>query len=186
MRSFADRISFTASFCPAVSGPLLRCPWTCQPRIGARPRAWPARISATVSRSSPTVRSVVSENSAPGRSTACSVPAFSSAATSRSTSPIATAPGAWASAAASRSVRENTASRSERCAIAQATASAAGDAGAAGSRSDHRRIGPGSRRPSGRSRIHTGRFALRRMRPGPRYRRLHGPSVHGRRAANCR
>ena len=42
MRSFADRISFTASFWPAVSGPLLRCPCTCQPRIGARPRAWPA------------------------------------------------------------------------------------------------------------------------------------------------
>ena len=97
----------------------------------ARPRAWPLRISATVSRSSPAVFSVASESSAPGTFTACSVPAFSSAATSRSTSPIATAPGAWASAAANRSVRENTASRSERCARAQATASAAGDCGVA-------------------------------------------------------
>ena len=131
MRSFADRISFTASFWPAVSGPLLRCPCTCQPRMRARPRAWPPCMSATVSRSSPTVRSVVSEASAPGRSTACSVPVFSSAATSRSTSPIPTAPGAWASALARRSVRENTASRSERCAIAHATAPAAGEGGVA-------------------------------------------------------
>ena len=57
-------------------------------------------MSATVSRSSPTVRSVASESSAPGRLTACSVPAFSSAAISRSASAMATAPGACASVAA--------------------------------------------------------------------------------------
>ena len=44
------------------------------------------------------------------------------------------APGACASAAARRSVRENTASRSERCAIAQATASTAGDGGGVSAR----------------------------------------------------
>ena len=130
MRSFADRIVFTASFCPAVSGPPLRWPCTCQPRIGALPRPWPTCIDAIVSRSSPTVRSRLSESSAPGMLTACRVPAFTSAATSRSASPIATAPGAWASTAAKRSLRENTASRSERCAIAHATASAAAGDGA--------------------------------------------------------
>ena len=88
-------------------------------------------MSATVSRSSPTVRSVASESSAPGMFTACRLPTFSSVDTSRSTSSMADAPGAWASAAANRSVRENTASRSERCAIAQATASAAGEGGIA-------------------------------------------------------
>ena len=110
---------------------MLRC--ACDlPAAHRRPAARLAasRISATVSRSSPTVRSVVSESSAPGQVDGVQRAVRSSAATARSASPIVTAPGAWASAAASRSVRENTASRSERCAIAQATASAAGDAGA--------------------------------------------------------
>ena len=108
-------------------------------------------MSATVSRSSPTVFSVASEFSAPGMSTACSAPAFSSAATSRSTSPITTAPGACESAAVRRSPRENTAARSERCAIAQATAfAAAGDvvvsaaASRSGARPSARTAGPSS------------------------------------------
>ena len=125
VRSFADRISFTASFCPVVSGPLLRCSCTSQPRMSARPWPSPSRIWATVSRSSPTVRSVASESSAPGMFTACSTPSRSRAATARSASSMLTAPGAWASTAANRSARENTAARSERCAIAQAAASAA-------------------------------------------------------------
>ena len=106
---------------------MLRWPCTCQLRIGAAPRPWPVRMEATVSRSSATVFAVASESSAPGIFTPCRVPAFSRVATSRSASAIVTAPGAWASAAAKRSARANTASRSERCAIAQATASTAGD-----------------------------------------------------------
>ena len=82
-----------------------------------------------VSRSPATVRSVASESSAPGMVTPCRSPAFSRAATSRSTSAIVSLPGSCASAAASRSARANTASRSERWAIAQATASAAGEGG---------------------------------------------------------
>ena len=123
-------MSFTASFCPAVSGPLLRCPWTCQPRIGARPRAWPPRISATASRS--LADGAVGGERGPPRRADRRRAAFRPSPAPRlppPRPPIATAPGAWASAAASRSVRENTASRSERCAIAQAAASAAGEGG---------------------------------------------------------
>ena len=68
---------------------MLRCPWTYQLRIGAAPRPWPARIEATVSRFSATVFAVANESSAPGMSTGCRVPAFSSAATSRSASSMA-------------------------------------------------------------------------------------------------
>ena len=73
--------------------------------------------------------------------TACRDPDLSRPATSRSTSPIETRPGACASAAARRSLRANTASRSERCAMAQATASAASDGGD-GSGSSPRPSGP--------------------------------------------
>ena len=97
--------------------------------MGAAPRSRPASISAIVSFSSPTARSVVSSPSMPGSLAACSDPAPTWRATAASASPTVTSPGFQASAAASRSVRENTASRSERCATAHSTARAAADSG---------------------------------------------------------
>ena len=56
---------------------------------------------------------------------ACSVPFFSKRFTVSTASWIDTAPGCHVSAAVSKSVLENTASRSDRCATAQATACSA-------------------------------------------------------------
>ena len=98
---------------------------TARPRIGAPPRPCPRSMSAMVSRSSATVLSVVSESPGTGWFAASRVPAFSSRATAASASPMLTAPGFQARVEVRRSVRENTASLSERCATAQAAARSA-------------------------------------------------------------
>ena len=95
---------------------------TARPRIATAPRPRPRFISATVSRSSATALSVVRESPGTGWFAASSVPAFSSRATAASASPMVTAPGFQARAAVSRFVRENTASRSERCSTAHSAA----------------------------------------------------------------
>ena len=100
VRSFSDRISFTACFCPAVSGPLRRCRSTVQSFIGALPRPAPLRINAIVSRSSATALSVVSPplpacpGPDPGNAGAsCNRPSRWRSFTARSISPIEAAPG---------------------------------------------------------------------------------------------
>ena len=123
------------SFWPAVSGPLLRCPCTCQPRM----KSPAARLAAPHERHRPRAprrrsgRSRARPRRRAGRRRAACRP---SPAPRRPARPRrwSTLPGPWASAAANRSVRENTAARSERCAIAQATAADAGEGGAASRR----------------------------------------------------
>ena len=106
-----------------------------QLRMTGRDIPWPRAISAMVSFSSATALSVVSDSPQAGRPQACSVPSFSSRATAASASPMVTDPGFHASAAASRSIFANTASRSDRCSTAQAMAASGGDCGGGSKRS---------------------------------------------------
>ena len=75
-RSFAERISFTASRCTCVSGPLCSRALTIQLCMTGRPRSWPSRISFIVSRSSASALSVVRPSPLSSAGAACNAPAF--------------------------------------------------------------------------------------------------------------